>query len=108
MPAVKFVGPDGSACIVDAKVGDVLKDVAKGAKVDGILAECGGNCACATCHVYVDENWIEAAGAPAELEAAMLEFAYEPRKNSRLSCQMRMTEALDGLVLHLPTKQGLD
>ena len=105
-PAVKFVGPDGSERIVDAKVGDVLKDVAKGAKVDGIVAECGGNCACATCHVYVDEAWREKVGSPTPMEEDMLDFGFDVRPNSRLSCQSKVSDELDGLVVSTPERQA--
>mgnify|MGYP001386737068 CR=1 FL=1 len=69
-------------------------------------AECGGACACATCHVYVDERFAELAGKPDPMEEDMLDFAYDVRPTSRLSCQIRMTDALDGLVVHVPERQG--
>jgi 2Fe-2S ferredoxin len=65
--------------------------------IPGILAECGGACACATCHVHVEEAWLGKLGTPAELESAMLEFADDVRPNSRLGCQIRITEEMDGL-----------
>ncbi len=74
--------------------------------VPGIEAECGGALACATCHVYVDEAWREAVGGPSEMEEDMLDFAYDVRSNSRLSCQVKMTPELDGLVVNVPEQQG--
>ena len=74
--------------------------------VPGIDAECGGACACATCHVYVDDAWAAAAGKPEAMEEDMLDFAHEPRENSRLSCQIMVTDALDGLVVHVPERQA--
>ena len=74
--------------------------------IEGILADCGGACACATCHVYVDEAWVEKAGAPAPDEAAMLDMALDPAPNSRLGCQLTVTEELDGMVVRLPESQA--
>jgi 2Fe-2S ferredoxin len=73
--------------------------------VPGIEAECGGACSCATCQVYVDEAWFEATGAKSPLEVSMLEFAKAPAPNSRLSCQVKVTDELDGLVVRLPESQ---
>jgi 2Fe-2S ferredoxin len=73
--------------------------------VAGIVADCGGAMTCATCHVYVDEAWQSRVGPPSELETSMLECVVDPQPNSRLSCQITITEALDGLVLHLPKRQ---
>jgi 2Fe-2S ferredoxin len=73
--------------------------------VPGIDAECGGACACATCHVYVDPTWQQKTGAQQELEAGMLDFGADVQPNSRLSCQIRVTEELDGLVVYLPKTQ---
>ena len=73
--------------------------------VPGIAAECGGACACATCHVYVDEAWRETTGKPEQMEEDMLDFAFDIRAESRLSCQIKVTDALDGLVVRIPEKQ---
>ena len=70
-----------------------------------IEAMCGGACACATCHVYVDEAWREATGRPEQMEEDMLDFAFDIRSESRLSCQIKVTDALDGLVVRIPEKQ---
>jgi 2Fe-2S ferredoxin len=73
--------------------------------IPGIDADCGGACACSTCHVYVDPAWIEKLPARESMEEDMLDFAYEPRANSRLTCQIKVTPALDGLVVRMPEKQ---
>ena len=80
-------------------------EAATGNDIPGIDADCGGACACATCHVYVDENWLEATGKPGDLEAEMLEVAEEVKENSRLACQMSITEEMDGLVVATPESQ---
>jgi 2Fe-2S ferredoxin len=74
--------------------------------VRGILAQCGGACACGTCHVYVDAGWLARLAAREEMEEGMLECAWEPRENSRLSCQIHVTADLDGLVVTVPERQG--
>lgn len=73
--------------------------------ISGIEAECGGACACATCHVYIDAGWREKVGKPAEMEEDMLDFAFDVREESRLSCQIKITAALDGLIIRVPDKQ---
>ena len=73
--------------------------------VSGVVAECGGSMSCATCHIYVDDAWVSRTGEADEDELGMLEFAEEPGPNSRLSCQIRYTEALDGLIVHVPENQ---
>jgi len=84
--------------IEDAKPGESLMEVARENRIAGILGECGGGCSCATCHVYVDEDWMEKAGEPEPLEAAMLNLTFSLRRdNSRLSCQIFMDESLDGI-----------
>ena len=74
--------------------------------VPGINADCGGACACATCHVFVDAAWREAVGGPSDMEAAMLEVVEDRNDSSRLSCQIKITDALDGLIVTLPASQG--
>jgi 2Fe-2S ferredoxin len=73
--------------------------------IEGIVAECGGACSCATCHCYVDESWIDKTGRAEDMEEALIECAEKPRETSRLSCQIEVTEDLDGLVVHLPESQ---
>lgn len=105
MAKIKFIQPDGAELVVDAKVGMTVMEAAKAEDVPGIEAECGGACACATCHVYVDDAWIEKTGRPEDMEEDMLDFAFDVREQSRLSCQIKVTEDLDGLVVNVPPKQ---
>ena len=84
---------------------DVALDDVHGILDDQIDADCGGACACSTCHVYVDPEWREKTGAPSEMEEDMLDFAFDVREESRLSCQIKVTDDLDGLVLRVPAKQ---
>jgi 2Fe-2S ferredoxin len=105
MPKITFIQPDGTSQVVEGQAGMTVMEVAKKSDVDGIEAECGGACACATCHVYVDEAWREAVGGPSEMEEDMLDFAFEVLPTSRLSCQIKVTDALDGLVVRVPEKQ---
>jgi 2Fe-2S ferredoxin len=74
--------------------------------VPGIEAECGGACACATCHVHVDPVWLEKTGKPSPMEEDMLDFAFDVRANSRLSCQIKVSDALDGLIVRTPERQS--
>lgn len=105
MPKITFTQPDGSQQTVDAEVGVTVMEAAKLNLVPGIEAECGGACACATCHVYVDESWKEKTGSPSEMEEDMLDFAFDVRDTSRLSCQIKVSADLDGLVVTVPEKQ---
>ena len=82
-----------------------VMEAAKKNLVPGIEAECGGACACATCHVYVAADWREKVGGPSDMEEDMLDFAFDVREESRLSCQIKVTEELDGLVVNVPEKQ---
>jgi 2Fe-2S ferredoxin len=106
MPTLTYIEHNGESHVVDARVGDSVMQAAVRADVPNILAECGGACACATCHVYVDPAWRGATGEPSEMEAQMLEFADSTTEDSRLSCQIKITEGLDGLVVRLPEVQG--
>jgi len=105
MPKVTFIEFDGTEHVVEADDGYSVMEAAVRNGVPGIEADCGGACACATCHVYVDPTWVEATGKPVDNEADMLEFAIEPQPTSRLSCQIRVSEALDGLVVRIPASQ---
>jgi len=105
MPTITFVQQDGSKQTVEAKSGQTAMEAAIANTVPGIVAECGGACSCATCHVYVDDAWSERVGGPSEMEEDMLDFAFDVRPTSRLSCQIRLTDELDGLVLHVPEEQ---
>lgn len=105
MIEVTFVAPDGGMRTVSAAADASVMEAALANDVGGILADCGGCMSCATCHVYIDEAWIPAVGTAGENESAMLEMAIDPRGNSRLSCQVKLTEALSGLVVHIPESQ---
>jgi ferredoxin, 2Fe-2S len=105
MVKITFVQPDGSQQVVEATPGMTVMEAAKLALVPGIEAECGGACACATCHVYVNAEWRESTGGPSQMEEDMLDFAFDVREESRLSCQIRVTPELDGLVVRVPAKQ---
>lgn len=106
MPNITFIDIGNTARTVEAPAGWTVMEAAVKNNVPGIEAECGGACACATCHVYVDDAWIEATGAPQPMETDMLDFASDLRANSRLSCQIKVTPALDGLVVRTPERQG--
>jgi 2Fe-2S ferredoxin len=106
MARIIYITADGQRFEVEAENGSTVMENAVRNQVPGIEAECGGACACATCHVYVEDAWKEAAGEPEPMEEDMLDFAYDVRPNSRLSCQIRVTDELDGLVVHVPERQG--
>jgi 2Fe-2S ferredoxin len=105
MPKITYIEHNGTEHVVDAEIGQTVMEAAIKNNIPGIEAECGGACACATCHVYVEKEWIKPAGQPEEMEEDMLDFAFDVRDSSRLSCQIKMTEELDGLVIRLPEKQ---
>jgi len=107
MPKVTYIEYNGKEHPVEVPVG---KSVMRGAvdnNIPGIDADCGGECACATCHVYVDPEWLDKTGLPVEgsQEASMLSFAATAEPNSRLSCQLKVSEALDGLIVRMPEGQ---
>ena len=106
MPTITFIGPDNRSERVEADIGESAMLAATKHGLDGIVAECGGNAMCATCHVYVDDVWIDRLGAVSDQEDALLDgTASERQPNSRLSCQIGITPELDGLVLRLPERQ---
>jgi len=105
MPKITYVEHSGKEHVVDAPIGQTVMEAAVKNAVPGIDADCGGACACATCHVYVDEAWREKTGTPEQMEEDMLDFAFDVRPASRLSCQIKVTDALDGLVVRIPDKQ---
>ena len=106
MVKITYIDAEGTARTVDAEEGSTVMEMAVRNGIPGIEAECGGACACATCHVYVAEEWREATGEPQPMEEDMLDFAFDVRPNSRLSCQIRVRPELDGLVVHTPARQG--
>lgn len=105
MPKVTFVQPSGEAQTVDAPAGQSVMQVAAGNLIKGIIGECGGCCSCATCHVHVDEPWFSRLLPADAMEQGMLEGAIEPGPRSRLSCQIELSEPLDGLVVRIPAGQ---
>jgi ferredoxin, 2Fe-2S len=106
MPDVLFIHPDGTEQGFEAPAGVSLMQAATGAGVAGIVAECGGSAMCATCHVYVDPAWIDRLPAPLGNELEMLECtASERGPTSRLSCQIKLSDALQGLVVRIPERQ---
>jgi 2Fe-2S ferredoxin len=106
MPKITFIDSNGTAKTIDAEVGTTVMEAAIHNGIAGIEAECGGACACATCHVYIDEAWRAKTGEPSPMEEDMLDFGYDVRENSRLSCQIKVTDELDGLVVHTPVRQA--
>ena len=107
MPRVTFIEHDGTPHLVEAPIGLSVMRAAVNNNVPGIDADCGGECACATCHVYVEAEWLARTGLPepGSQEASMLSFAAVAEPNSRLSCQIAMREDLDGLVVRMPEGQ---
>lgn len=106
MATITFIDQDGTKRAVEAEPGSTVMEAAIRNDVPGIEAECGGACSCATCHVYVDAAWTELVGGPEPMEEDMLDFAYDVRPSSRLSCQIKITPLLDGLVVTTPERQG--
>lgn len=106
MAKITFIEQSGAEHQVDAEAGASVMEAAVKNMVPGIDADCGGACACATCHVYVDPAWLEKVGKPESMEESMLDFAHEPKENSRLSCQITVSDKLDGLIVRLPEFQG--
>jgi 2Fe-2S ferredoxin len=106
MPKISYIESDGTVHETEAETGSTVMETAIMNGVPGIVAECGGACTCATCHVYVDEAWTEVVGGPSMMEEDMLDFAFDVRPTSRLSCQIRVRDELDGLVVRVPSRQG--
>jgi 2Fe-2S ferredoxin len=106
MGRVTYIQYDGASHTVEVPEGESLMTGAVSNGIRGIDADCGGSCACATCHVHIDSTWMQAVGGPAsEAEAELLQLAPEVREDSRLSCQIKMRADLDGVVVHLPEAQ---
>lgn len=106
MPTIVYIEPDGTRRAVSAPVGLSVMEAALSHQIEGIIALCGGACACATCHVYVEPEWLGRLEPRDDMESGMLEAAFEPQPNSRLSCQIPITAELDGLTVRVPSKQG--
>jgi 2Fe-2S ferredoxin len=105
MAKLTFIQKDGTRQEVEGQNGMTVMEAAVKNMVPGIDADCGGACACATCHVYVEPDWVERVGPRNEMEEDMLDFAFDVRENSRLSCQIKISVALDGLTVKVPEKQ---
>ncbi len=106
MPNITFIDAHGESRNVEAETGSTVMETAIRNAIPGIEAECGGACACATCHVYVDDAWTATVGPAEPMEEDMLDFAFDVRPNSRLSCQIRIRDDLDGLIVRTPERQG--
>ena len=106
MPKITYITFDGSKHTVEVPIGLTVMEGARDNNIPGIEADCGGACACSTCHVYIDEDWINKLPPVDDIEKDMLDFAFEPDENSsRLTCQLEVTEKLDGLIVKMPEKQ---
>jgi 2Fe-2S ferredoxin len=106
MPKITYIEHDGTERTVDAEVGATVMETAIRNSVPGIVAECGGACSCATCHVHVDDAWSAKVGPPSPMEEDMLDFAFDVKPTSRLSCQIKVSDELDGLIVRTPSQQG--
>ena len=106
MTRVTYIEFSGKQHNVDVADGNSVMQGATGNLIPGIDADCGGACACATCHVYIAPEWQTRVGAPSEMESSMLEIVDHLQPNSRLSCQVKLRPELDGLIVHLPESQG--
>lgn len=106
MTKITFIDSVGEKRTVEAEDGSTVMEAAIRNSVPEITAECGGACACATCHVYVDQAFLPLTGSPSPQEEDMLDFAYATQPNSRLSCQIKVTPELDGLIVTTPPRQG--
>jgi len=106
MPRITYITSDEQLHTIEVKSGLTVMEGAVQNDIPGIDADCGGGMACATCHVYVNEEWAEKLPEKEDGEEDMLDMAFEPKKNSRLSCQLIVSDQLDGLVVNIPTKQS--
>ena len=106
MPKITYIEHDGTQHTVDAEIGATVMETALRHSVPGIVAECGGSCTCATCLVHVADEWVDRVGQRSPEEEDQLDFAFDVRPSSRLACQIKVTEELDGLVVHTPAYQG--
>ena len=106
MPKITFIDKSGNSKTIDVENGLTVMEGAIQNDIPGIDADCGGSMACATCHVYVEEKWLNKISKAEEAEVDMLDMAFEPKKNSRLSCQLIISDELDGLVVTTPEKQS--
>ncbi len=106
MAKITYIEHSGKEHIVDVASGMTVMEGARDNNIPGIEADCGGACACSTCHVYIDDTWVEKMPAKDAMEEDMLDFAWEPNAaTSRLTCQLKVTDELDGLIVRMPEKQ---
>ena len=105
MPKITYIEHNGKSHTLDVANGLSVMEGAVQNNIPGIDADCGGSMACATCHVYVDQNWVEKTGEAEQMEQDMLDFAFDVTDQSRLSCQIKISDELDGLIVNLPEKQ---
>ena len=106
MPKITYKDKDGNSKIIEVENGLSVMEGAIQNDISGIDADCGGGMSCATCHVYVNDEWLDKLPEKEDGEEDMLDMAFEPKKNSRLSCQLIVSDKLDGLVVNIPSKQG--
>ena len=106
MPKITYKDKDGNSKTIEVEKGLTVMEGAIQNDIPGIDADCGGGMACATCHVYVKDEWFDKLLKKEDGEEDMLDMAFEPKKNSRLSCQLTVTDELDGLIVNIPSKQG--
>jgi 2Fe-2S ferredoxin len=105
MAKITYVEFGGEKHEIDVDNGSTVMEGAVKNSIPGIDADCGGACACSTCHVYIDESWREKVGGPKDMEEDMLDFAFDVKENSRLACQIEVTDELEGLIVVMPEKQ---
>ena len=105
MPKIIYKDYQGTSKTIEVESGFTVMEGAIQKEIPGIDADCGGSMACATCHVYVDEKWIDKIPKAEDAEIDMIDMAFEPKKNSRLSCQITVSDKIEGLIVHLPEKQ---
>ena len=106
MPKITYIEDNGKSHVIEVSNGLSIMEGALQNNIPGIDADCGGSCACATCHVYVDEKWFNKLPKKESAEEDMLDMAFEPNKFSRLGCQITVTDKLNGMVVNMPSKQG--
>ena len=106
MPKITYIDSSGNQKTIDVANGLTVMEGAVQNNIPGIDADCGGGMACATCHVYVKEEWFNKLPKAEDGEQDMIDMAFEPKKNSRLSCQLIVSDDLDGLIVNIPSKQG--
>ena len=106
MPKITYITSNANVHTIDVQNGLTVMEGAIQNDIPGIDADCGGGMSCATCHVYVNEEWLSKLPEKEDGEEDMLDMAFEPKKNSRLSCQLIVSDTLDGLVVNIPSKQG--